>query len=70
MWTKEKKEDANELFWPYQTEDEEPTIQLLDQNLSVVLESGPSGERLALGSSEDRHLTTAQHTCIGFSIVV
>lgn len=56
-WSKENKESAGELFWPIETEDEEPIIRLLEQKLDVVLvEVRPEEGRLFNGFAvEDRH---------------
>jgi hypothetical protein len=58
-WSRETKEDADELSWPVETDDEEPTIRLLDPNLSIILESSPDPDRKGfLSEAEERHPVT------------
>jgi hypothetical protein len=55
-WSKENKDGANELFWPGQTDDEDPTIRYLDANMDVILESAPEKDQIPLeGAVADRH---------------
>lgn len=55
-WTKENKEGANELFWPSETEDEDPTIRYLDGSMDVILESAPQKDQIPFqGAVADRH---------------
>jgi hypothetical protein len=58
IWSKETKEDANELFWPTVSEDEEPTLRLLDRSLSVILEESPDPETKVFQDTEERHSVT------------
>lgn len=56
IWSRETKEYANQLFWPTETEDEEPTVRLLDKSLSVILEETPDPEQKVFqGGTEERH---------------
>jgi len=56
-WSKEKKDDAGELFWPSEKDDDiEPTIRLHEQDISIVLtESEPEPERRISIITEERH---------------
>jgi len=57
-WSKEKKDDAGELFWPLESDDDdaEPTIRLHERDISIVLtESTPEPERRISIITEERH---------------
>jgi hypothetical protein len=56
-WSKEKKDDAGELFWPLESDDDaDPTIRLHERDISVILtESAPEPERRIFITTEERH---------------
>jgi hypothetical protein len=55
-WTKESKEGANELFWPNETDDGDPTIRYLDGSMEIILESAPEKGQIPVeGAVADRH---------------
>lgn len=56
-WAEETNEPENDLFWPEEhDDDEDPSIRLLDQNMSVILESAPEADRKGfLSETRERH---------------
>lgn len=57
FWSEDTSETENDLFWPEEhDDDEDPSIRLLDQNMSVILESAPEADRKGfLCETQERH---------------
>lgn len=56
LWSNETRAHTGEFSWPDETEDEGPIIRLLDENMSIVLETAPETDRRGLMTDvQERH---------------
>lgn len=64
FWTNEIKEGSGEFFFPIESEYVEPTMCLLDENMNVMLTSGPNPDDKSLrelnAPIDERHTVVNQ----------
>ena len=54
-WSQKKTEDAEELFWPNESEDPDPIIRLHEQDITIIFSYEPLEDDSLITRVEERH---------------